>query len=264
MAGPAGAFEDVGELRHLHERRLQSARVHRLDAGSENDGRAGLLAQFQVVVERSRITVEIFVGPELGGIDEDRDDGQVGLAAAPLDQPGVAGVEGAHRGNKPDALARLRVRRIPRLRTAVVVSRSSTTRLAPRLPAAVRAIGIVQALSGISRSLTISPSQDRVRHDPRHVGNRDAAVPDAHADRSRRSARARTGRGSRRGWRVPAVPDPAAFSSFLNASRSACVAIGVAAAPLVARFTDISAYEDMMGEGWHWERNSGCRIHRAL
>ena len=106
MTGPAGTFEDVGEIAAL--RRMSSADRSGTSSApwGRRRGRARGLAQLQVVFERPGIAVEVFARPELGRVDEDRDDREIGLAAAPLDQPGVALVQGAHRGDQPDALAR--------------------------------------------------------------------------------------------------------------------------------------------------------------
>src|SRR5690348_4625984 len=64
-------------------------------------------------------------------------------------------------------------------RTSSTDSTSSITPLPPVLrPATMRAIGIVQAIVGDEEVVEDLAAEDRPRHDPGHVLDRDPAVPD--------------------------------------------------------------------------------------
>ena len=74
--------------------------------GREDDVGAGPGADFVVGFGGPGIAGEILVRAELGRVDEDRDDDEPGLGAAAFDEPGVAGVQGAHRRDQADDFPR--------------------------------------------------------------------------------------------------------------------------------------------------------------
>ena len=61
-------------------------RVNGLHARGEDQVGACGLALPQVVLERPGIAIEIFVGAELGRVDEDRNDDEIGVVAALPDE----------------------------------------------------------------------------------------------------------------------------------------------------------------------------------
>ena len=75
--------------------RGRGRRVHRVDAGGS--------ARFDVVVDRSRVAVEVVAAVELQRVDEDRHDDDVASSAGLLDQRQVAGVQRTHRRHAADS-----------------------------------------------------------------------------------------------------------------------------------------------------------------
>ena len=61
-----------------------------------------LAAEFDIGVKRARIPGEIFVGTKLSRIYKNGNDDEITFAACLVDQAGMAGMQGAHRRNKPD------------------------------------------------------------------------------------------------------------------------------------------------------------------
>src|ERR1700726_4204970 len=59
-----------------------------------------------IALEGARITAEVLVGGELGGIDEDRGHHDLGAPSALAHQAEMALVEKTHRGDESDSLAR--------------------------------------------------------------------------------------------------------------------------------------------------------------
>jgi len=80
-------------------------RVHFDGVGCENQIDAEFFAGGGIGIEGAGVAVAVFVGSELGGIDEDGDDGVVALGAAGADEGEVAIVEGTHGGDQADGFA---------------------------------------------------------------------------------------------------------------------------------------------------------------
>ena len=93
-------------------------RIHDRRVRGEDQVGAPLGASSQVVLDRPRIAPVVLARAELGRIDEDRDDDEAGLGAAPLDQGDVPGVQGPHRRDEADDF--------PRARAAPTASRTSS------------------------------------------------------------------------------------------------------------------------------------------
>jgi hypothetical protein len=72
----------------------------------KEDIHALLFAQGAIGLERARIGGEILVGAELGGVDEEGDDDDIGVPPGDADQGEVALVQVAHGGHEADAPAR--------------------------------------------------------------------------------------------------------------------------------------------------------------
>ena len=101
----------------------------------------------EVGVEGPGVAREVLGRAELGRVDEDRDDHEPGLGPAALDQPDVPVVQGPHRRDQADDLARRPAPRRTAARTSSIVSTSGITSRPhprPRGPP-VRAVGVVQA-----------------------------------------------------------------------------------------------------------------------
>ncbi len=102
MRWPGGAFE-IGAERPRRHRGALPVRVHVGRGRSEHDLDALGAQQFEVVVERARVGIEILSRAELQGIDEDRHDDDA--ARHPLGGPHqgqMALVQRAHRGHQDD------------------------------------------------------------------------------------------------------------------------------------------------------------------
>ncbi len=85
--------------------RLLAGRVHGVGRGREDGGGAGARARLGVGRQRARIAGKVFVGAELSGVDEDRDDHEGRVAERLRHQGDVARVEGAHGGHQAHAEA---------------------------------------------------------------------------------------------------------------------------------------------------------------
>ena len=62
-------------------------------------------AEVGVLLEGAGVGVEVFVGAELGGVDEVGDDDEVGVLAGDADEGEVSFVEVAHGGDEADGSA---------------------------------------------------------------------------------------------------------------------------------------------------------------
>ena len=76
VPGAARPLEAVGEPRHLDER-ARPLRVDLLGLGGEDDVHPFLREHLDVAGEVARVACQVFVRPELRGIDEDRHDHEV-------------------------------------------------------------------------------------------------------------------------------------------------------------------------------------------
>ena len=101
MAGSHFALELPAERDDV-DRGLDPARIHVLDAGSEEDIDLALLQHGAVAGEVTRIFGEILVGAELQGIDEKRGHDHVVLRAGARDELHVTVMQVAHCGNEAD------------------------------------------------------------------------------------------------------------------------------------------------------------------
>ena len=104
MAGAGGAAEGAGEG-GFGDGDAGALGIHVWDGGEENEIDAFKFAEGAVGVEGAGIGGEILVGAELGGVDEDGDDHDVGAILRDADEGEVAIVEVAHGGDEADAFA---------------------------------------------------------------------------------------------------------------------------------------------------------------
>ena len=79
--------------------------IQLFDRGSEDDVGAFGFGERAVGVEGARIAGEVFVGAELGGVDEDADGDESARFARGANQRGMARVQRAHGGDKADGIA---------------------------------------------------------------------------------------------------------------------------------------------------------------
>ncbi len=108
MSWSDGAFEDVGEVWDFDECfGAWGGGVDGFDVGVEDE--VGLFggAHVDVFFEGAGIFVEVFMGAELCGVDEDGDDDVVGEFFGFFDEAEVSLVEGAHGGDAGDFFALL-------------------------------------------------------------------------------------------------------------------------------------------------------------
>jgi len=105
VAGPEGAAQAVGQLRHRHGRELRAG-IHLLGAGHIGYAATGGLEFGEVARLIARIGGEILVGTKLAGIDEDRSHRNVTTIKCALHQAGMALMQRAHGGNHADGATR--------------------------------------------------------------------------------------------------------------------------------------------------------------
>ena len=104
MGRPIFTFQGFGDSFDRHPC-LRIGRVDFLGRGREREVGTAFGEFFEVGFKRPRVGVEIFVGAELGWIDEDGNDGSVGFGQRRADETQVAFVKGSHRGNEADSQA---------------------------------------------------------------------------------------------------------------------------------------------------------------
>src|SRR3954454_15211086 len=102
---PVRALEDLAEALDDYLR-ARAVAVDLVQPGREEHVGALLLGDPRVAALVARIGLEVARVVELRGVHEQRDDHQIGLGARGPDQRLVAGVEGAHGGDEPDAAVR--------------------------------------------------------------------------------------------------------------------------------------------------------------
>jgi hypothetical protein len=91
-----------------HRGELATAiRIHFAGIGSEQQIAVGIGQQGAVGGQGARVGVEVFVDAELGGIDENAGNHDIGATLGGLDQGDMAVVQVAHGGHEGDGLARL-------------------------------------------------------------------------------------------------------------------------------------------------------------
>ena len=95
MTRTAPPFEDVAERSGV-EPGLERRRIDLVDRGVKDGVNAERVEPVSVLVEGPGIFVEVFVGAELGRVDEDTDDDAPILAARAGDQAVVARMQRAH------------------------------------------------------------------------------------------------------------------------------------------------------------------------
>jgi len=106
MARAKSATKWLGERSHPHPR-LLAWRVHLADRGHEDAGVAPCSELRAVALEGARITREVFAGPKLRRIDEDRHHYERGAPLGLGDERQVTGVERPHGRNEGHAVAAL-------------------------------------------------------------------------------------------------------------------------------------------------------------
>ena len=104
MGGALGAFEGFGEEGFLDPGGVVLG-VEVGGAGEEDGVGAFGLAEGEVVLFAAGVGVVVFVGGELGGVDEDGDDDAVAALFGEADEGEVALVEAAHGGDEADGAA---------------------------------------------------------------------------------------------------------------------------------------------------------------
>ena len=106
MSRAHGAVEDVA-CQPRHDRGARPKGIHVVDGWREHQFHTGGTQQLDVVVERPRVGVEIFVLAELQRVHEDRDDDHhVADALGGVDQLQVTGMQRTHRRYQCHALTR--------------------------------------------------------------------------------------------------------------------------------------------------------------
>src|SRR5690606_14526320 len=75
------------------------------DLRVEHEIDAGLFTQFQIDVARPRIALEVLMRPELRRVHEDTDRRRVAVAARPLHQAEMPGVQRSHRRHETHGTA---------------------------------------------------------------------------------------------------------------------------------------------------------------
>ena len=106
MARPARTAKFAAKRRHRHPHGLVGAeRIDLALVGHEHRiDRSGRAEHREILVERTRIRFEVFACAELGGIDEDRRDDDIGLGASQPGKAQVPIVQIPHRRHESDAL----------------------------------------------------------------------------------------------------------------------------------------------------------------
>ena len=102
MPRPYLSLPSLSDSGRLDERRMVLG-IHLLVGGCEDHITAVRREQFQVVLERPRVFLKIFVRAELGRIDENRRDRHIALLLGLVDQGQVSIVQRAHGWNESDA-----------------------------------------------------------------------------------------------------------------------------------------------------------------
>src|SRR5262245_25897099 len=149
--------------------------------------------------------------------------------------------------------------RVTAPRTSATDSTGSSTRLSPvGRSAAMRTIGIVQAVVRDQQLVDDLARQDRPVHDPGHVLDLDPAVPDPlRIDHHGRTMFALLQAARVVGAHERAEAGPLELPFERLAER--LLTLRVAAAPLVSGFSNIPADEDVVGERRHF-RSLGPRV----
>ena len=106
-AGALHPLRDAGDV----DRRGEAGRVDHVDRRGEEEVDAGLAELLRVGFEVARVALEVFPGPELGGVDEDGDDDLPGRLARVVDEGEVPGVERPHRRDEARCAGPSRARR---------------------------------------------------------------------------------------------------------------------------------------------------------
>ena len=104
MGRPAQAAHDAGKVRHFHPGGVVF-RIHGRGFGDEDGVRAVGGGDLRIALDVARIGGKVFIGAELGGVDEKADHKTLGKAAALVHERLVTGMVIAHGGHKGDVLA---------------------------------------------------------------------------------------------------------------------------------------------------------------
>jgi hypothetical protein len=98
------ALHPLGESAHVHRRR-ESVGVHHRRGRCVDGVDPGIVARLEVVVDRSRVVLEVGVLTELQRVDEDRHHHGLGPTASRPDQLEVPTVQRSHGGNQRNRAA---------------------------------------------------------------------------------------------------------------------------------------------------------------
>lgn len=101
---PGVALHRIGDPGNV-DRGREVRRIHRCRGRRVDDVDAEPCTFGDVVVDRTRIVLEIDVFAELEGVDEDRHDDPIGPVACGVDQCEVTAVQGAHRWHERNGAA---------------------------------------------------------------------------------------------------------------------------------------------------------------
>ena len=104
VARAAGAFQRLGERARARRGSGSPSGYMTAAVGAYTASTPRSATDGEVVVDRSRVGVEVVAAVELQRVDEDRHDDDIGVSAGLVDQRQVAGVQRAHRRHQHDAL----------------------------------------------------------------------------------------------------------------------------------------------------------------
>ena len=101
MSRPVAAAQVIADPTDFYRERGRR-RIHLAGGGGEYHVDAQPLAESEIALQCSRISLEVLVPIELQRIDEDADDYELAVAAGLFDKPRMARVQRAHRRHQTD------------------------------------------------------------------------------------------------------------------------------------------------------------------
>ncbi len=104
MTGTDRSLEHLGQFRHADTHAaLDAVRIHVHDRWQEQHVAAGRFEARRIRIGCARIAREVLIRTELGRVDEDAGDDDIGVRARLCDQRMMARVQIAHRRHQADA-----------------------------------------------------------------------------------------------------------------------------------------------------------------
>ena len=107
MPGPVGAAQVIAQGVHVHPGPVRPQRVDFFHRRGERHGHSGVAQLGAVRVQGARIGVEVLIGTELGGVDENRHHHLVAVALGLAHQTQVPVMQVAHGGHEAHPLSGL-------------------------------------------------------------------------------------------------------------------------------------------------------------